>query len=106
MNFFARRCLPNQLFLKQVIEESTIIDLVKCLKKVTKRLGTILSLSLLGKARNGNHRRLYLSPDLSVARLYQAERDPEYLHVAYRGRRREALKCRRKPIISEHYILS
>ena len=63
-------------------------------------------------SRHDNHGRLYLSPDLSIARLYQmflVEHDPEYL--AYVERRREALishqeiteSVERKPVISEHY---
>ena len=62
-------------------------------------------------SRHDNRGRLYLSPDLSIARMHQmflAEHDPTY--VACMERRREALINHQpadseeiKPIVSEHY---
>lgn len=62
-------------------------------------------------SRHDNPGRLYLSPELSVARMYQlflSKHDPDY--IAYRERRREALVSHQeadaeeiKPTITEHY---
>ena len=62
-------------------------------------------------SRRHNPGRLYLSPELSVARMYQmflAEHDPPY--VAYLQKKREAVISHQpvtehevKPIVSEHY---
>ena len=60
-------------------------------------------------SRHDNPGRLYLSPELSVARMFLAKYVPDY--VSYLERRREVLvnhkeatdSVERKPIITEHY---
>ena len=93
LNFSVKRCLWDQLFLNLTVKESTLID-----HKVSEEIHQKVREHIMSfparqshYSRRNNPGRLYLSPDLSIVRLYQmflAMHDPEYVEYI---ERREAL---------------
>ena len=95
MRFFVRKYLLIQLFPNQIVVENITVGLFKCQKGFIRKLEITAHLFLQGRAITlvtNNPGQVYLSPDLSIARMYcmfLAKHDPTY--IARMQRKRNAL---------------